>query len=257
MTDALRLEVGAASMGFPVPEGGYHPLRDPTNVSRVRMLNFGTWVSSYYNHPCFSNDYSSTSISSASSGLFTITSPSSITDNANEEEQRKRIITKLQTRTPAPGTASRPCTLETIPPADLLESIDTAPASRSEQAFVELGTEILGKIRRKALSLTSSDDSDDALATERSDDDDLKSNVQDKGRVNPTPTLPDLRVYLIYGTASVWSAPWGAWQLEAEYVRLRAQGMPLRELKIVRVDGANHFVRVLKLFRLYPMMKLT
>lgn len=55
--------------------------------------------------------------------------------------------------------------------------------------------------------------------------------------------LPGLNVRLVFGSASVWSAPWGAWSLEAELAQLREKGISLkRDVEVVCVKGGNHFV---------------
>lgn len=188
----VLVEVGSASLGYPVPEGGYHPLRDTSIPEPVRMLMFGTWVSSYYSHPYF------TTFST---------------------ETHKRVVTALQTRTPPKGTETRSCTLDTLSAKELRASIDSAPNARSEQGFIDLSLDVLSEMRHRAIVLEETEDTS-----------------QVKG------ALPALRVRLVYGTASVWSAPWAAWCFENDIAQMRTKGTPLRDVATVCAEGANHFV---------------
>ena len=87
------------------------------------MMSFGTWVSSYYSHPYYTNP-----------------SPT-----------RKRIVSSLQTRTPPAGTETKTSTLLTLLTAELRASVDSAPGVCSEQALIDLSIDLLSEIRRAAL----------------------------------------------------------------------------------------------------------
>lgn len=96
------VDVSYIALGLPAPPDGgeYSPLRDFSIPERERNVVFGTWVSSYYEHPA----------------------PSS------------RKLSGLQLHTPQ--NPARAPTNETFSLADLRGCVDTAPGRRSELAFV-------------------------------------------------------------------------------------------------------------------------
>ena len=41
---------------------------------------------------------------------------------------------------------------------------------------------------------------------------------------------------------SVWEMPWGTWALQSELDNAKKDGKRTRQVELVRLDGANHFV---------------
>ncbi|KLO10051.1 hypothetical protein SCHPADRAFT_833106 [Schizopora paradoxa] len=110
MRTGFLYESAYSGLGYPKPEGAYQPLTDPSIPERMRGVLFGTWVSSYFNHPYYST-------------------PS---------DTRVKSLSSLQLRTPEPDTEAtlykRP-TIEVIPGEELKTSVDTAPDARSERPY--------------------------------------------------------------------------------------------------------------------------
>ncbi|KAI0766173.1 hypothetical protein BD413DRAFT_636601 [Trametes elegans] len=51
----------------------------------------------------------------------------------------------------------------------------------------------------------------------------------------------DVEVLVVWGDRSVWEAPYAAWALREELDRARKDGYLVRDVKIMRLKGANHF----------------
>ncbi|KAI5117098.1 hypothetical protein M0805_009725 [Coniferiporia weirii] len=110
-------EAGYSSLGYPNPEGAYHPLRDTSIPPRLRGITFGTWVSSYFTHPIYAS--------------------------TQDGSWPERTMSALQILTPERATARRACTLDTLTPSELTACVDPTPASRSEPAFLGVREETM------------------------------------------------------------------------------------------------------------------
>lgn len=62
--------------------------------------------------------------------------------------------------------------------------------------------------------------------------------------------LPEVRIVSMYCAQSYWSTQWGAWENGADLNKWIASGRRVRPYELVRVDGANHFVRAFFFVRL-------
>lgn len=139
------------------------------------------------------------------------------------EQANSRLLSALELRTPKAHTI-RP-TNERIPPDELLASRDSAPSERSEHAFFQT----------VKLS-TAYDVFTDAVLLERN----VNSNDVAESLA---PALPEVKIVSMYCAQSYWSTQWGAWENEADLKKWEAAGHRTRPYELVRVDGANHFVR--------------
>ncbi|KAH9856243.1 hypothetical protein C2E23DRAFT_772694 [Lenzites betulinus] len=52
----------------------------------------------------------------------------------------------------------------------------------------------------------------------------------------------DVEVRHVLCEQSVWETPWGTMLLEKDMETARAQGLPMRKIRVVKIKGANHFV---------------
>jgi hypothetical protein len=52
----------------------------------------------------------------------------------------------------------------------------------------------------------------------------------------------DVELRYLWCDRSVYEMPWGTWALKKEVEDAKRKGLPLRNLSIVRLRGANHFV---------------
>ncbi|KAH8100450.1 hypothetical protein DFH11DRAFT_1671389 [Phellopilus nigrolimitatus] len=196
-------ETGYSSLGYPSPEGAYHPLSDASIPERMRGIVFGTWVSSYYAHP-----------------VYATASPEDLPQNED------RNMSAFQILTPEKETA-RPCTLDTLKPDELTACVDAAPAARSEQPFWN-----------SVSAETMYDQTCGTLLLDHQSNFKTDSDTE----IGLTSLLPKIKVRNVYGFASVWSVQWGIWELEKDYKRWEAEGLKVRPLKFILVAGANHFL---------------
>jgi len=181
-------EVAFAGLGYPPPPGAYHPFHDPTLDSRQRGVIFGTWVSAYYAHPYYLDDF---------------------------PDKENRRMYSLQVQVPKSGAAPRMASNETFAPDEILEMIDLEPSDRSEQAWWNvIKPELLYEQLCGGII------------------------VQDKAKL----LLPNLKLFHIYGTQSIWSILWAAWEFEKDQDKWKAEGKTIRPLTIVPVEDANHFM---------------
>ncbi|KAL5498105.1 hypothetical protein ACEPAH_2235 [Sanghuangporus vaninii] len=199
-------ECGAGTLGYPSPEGGYHPLNDTTIPPRMRGIVFGNWVSSYYRHPYYS-------------------SPSS-SDNGKPD----RTISSLRVRAPERDEVYKPSTLDSIAPADLIKCVDPVPPIRSEQPF--MGTISRSIMYEHTLGVLLLD-----YAKAQPEDPEAQANIERDDVI-----LPDVKVRVIYGDASIWSITWNTWQLEKDLEKWRRGGRKIRDVRFLLVEGANHFL---------------
>lgn len=145
------------------------------------------------------------------------------------EQANSRLLSALELRTPKAHTI-RP-TNERIPPDELLASRDSAPSERSEHAFFQ------------TVKLSTAYDvfTDAVLLEHDVDSNDVTESL--------AAALPEVRIVSMYCAQSYWSTQWGAWENEADLNKWKASGRRIRPYELVRVDGANHFVRAFILFR--------
>ena len=54
--------------------------------------------------------------------------------------------------------------------------------------------------------------------------------------------LPDLRVLVLYGDATIWVAIWAAWKLEEEMKAWRKEQKQIRATEFIEAHGTNHYV---------------
>lgn len=135
-----------------------------------------------------------------------------------------RTLSSLQIRTPPRDKQSRTCTMETLTPTELTTCIDPLPGPRSEQPFWgAVDAETMRDQTRGALLLDYS-----STLTE-----------EEKGRSG---ALREMKVYVVYGTATVWSVIWGAWELEKEVGKWAEEGRDARPMQFLPIEGTNHFV---------------
>jgi len=104
---AFIYESSYSGLGYPRLEKAYHPLVDPDIPERARGVAFGTWVSSYFTHPCYD----------------ALADPS------------YKSLSSLELRAPDPGAETKRPTIEVFTGEELKASVDTAPDLRSERAF--------------------------------------------------------------------------------------------------------------------------
>ena len=135
----LNLDLPNNCLGYPQPEGYYHPLEDTSIHERIRGIAFGKWVSSYYEHPAYA------------------AGPDSNAQNHTKSAfpRGNREMDALQLR--APKKAARPCTLDRLTPRDLLDSVDIAPGTRSEWAMWRLPSPVLHAQKCNAIFLPDED----------------------------------------------------------------------------------------------------
>ncbi|KAL5510980.1 hypothetical protein ACEPAG_3699 [Sanghuangporus baumii] len=197
-------ECGAGTLGYPSPEGGYHPLNDSTIPPRMRGIVFGNWVSSYYKHPYYSSPSSS---------------PSS-------DGKPDRTISSLHVHAPEREQVYRPSTLDSIPPADLMKCVDPVPPVRSEQPFMStISRSIMYEQTLGVLLL-----------------DQAEAHHGDPKIQSDDAILPDVKIRVIYGDASIWSITWNTWELEKDLEKWRGEGRKVRDVRFLLVEGANHFL---------------
>ena len=123
-------------------------------------------------------------------------------------------MVNLETR--IPKLPPRPATVDhSFSPIDLEECTDSAPATRSEQAFFT-----------KLKPAPQYEQMNGALVFGQGADH----------------LLPRLKVCAVYGLNSVWSIPWGVWQLEKDVEKWKEEGKSVRPITFLPVDGGNHFV---------------
>ncbi|KAH8114764.1 hypothetical protein DFH11DRAFT_1508701 [Phellopilus nigrolimitatus] len=121
-------------------------------------------------------------------------------------------IETLQDRTP--GNPYRSCTTDTLTAEELFLVTDLAPAARSEQKMVwNIQLPTFHDQARRALL--------------------FRDNEY---------LLPELNICSVYGLASEWDVQWAVWELEKDYTRWRAEGIRVRPVKFMPVEGGNHFV---------------
>lgn len=97
---------------------------------------------------------------------------------------------------------------------DINECTDLSPAARSEQAFFS-----------KLKPAPQYEQMSNAIVL-RTD----------------SPPLRKLKVRMVFGLSSVWSIPWAVWELEKDVQRWSEEGKTIRPIKLLPVEGANHFV---------------
>lgn len=121
-------------------------------------------------------------------------------------------------------------TYERIPPDELLASRDSAPSERSERAFFQ------------TVKLSTAYDvfTDAVLLEHDVDSNDVTESL--------AAALPEVRIVSMYCAQSYWSTQWGAWENEVSLNKWKASGRRIRPYELVRVDGANHFVRAFIFF---------
>ncbi|KAI5117179.1 hypothetical protein M0805_008158 [Coniferiporia weirii] len=188
-------EAGYEGLGYPDPEGMYHPLKDASIPQCIHDAVFGTWVSSYYSHPIYA------SLSSDRS--------------RPDQTQKEKNIFALQVRAPEKGLARRVCTTDTFTPSELAACVDLVPVIRSEQAFARLRLETLYDQTRESLLLE---------------------------HAETAALLPQIKVRIVYGYATVWSILWGIWELERDCKTWESEGRQIRPLKFCPVEDSNHFL---------------
>ncbi|KAL5488023.1 hypothetical protein ACEPAI_6131 [Sanghuangporus weigelae] len=189
-------------LGYSRPEGYYHPLEDTSIHERIRGIQFGKWVSSYYEHPAYT------------------AGPDSYAQNHTKSvfPRGSRSIDALQLR--APKKAARPCTLDKLSPRDLLSCVDIAPGTRSEWAMWRLPPSVLHAQKSKALI----------------------SEYDTGANDNSSQPLAKLQIRVLCGLASLWVVQWETWAFEEEYLKWRDEGKEVRSVKFIPVEEANHFM---------------
>lgn len=127
-------------MGYPAPEGSYHPLRDPSIHVRMRGIEFGVWVSSFYKHPVY----------------------------ASNVPVGERRLDGLMVRAPNGPEIFKRSTFDNLSrtPKELLSCVDTVAGERSEQPFWDtVNRDLLYDLTQGALLLNS--DSEGTVAFPR------------------------------------------------------------------------------------------
>lgn len=56
-------------------------------------------------------------------------------------------------------------------------------------------------------------------------------------------TWPEVEVCYIWCLRSTWDTTWGAWALKKELEDTEQKGIAIRRVRMMRIRGANHFVR--------------
>lgn len=54
--------------------------------------------------------------------------------------------------------------------------------------------------------------------------------------------LPKVKVSVVDGTATVWNIIWASWEMEKDVRKWKDQGMDVRPVEFVSIEGLNHFV---------------
>ncbi|KAI0370680.1 hypothetical protein BV20DRAFT_943422 [Pilatotrama ljubarskyi] len=67
----------------------------------------------------------------------------------------------------------------------------------------------------------------------------LPRSQSDRGEGN---AWPGVEVRYVHCEKSTWSIPWGTWALRQEVEEAKEGGLPVRNMRTVHVQGANHFV---------------
>ncbi|KAI5122824.1 hypothetical protein M0805_003119 [Coniferiporia weirii] len=103
-------ESACAILGYPYPDGGYHPLHDSDIPVSQRSAVFTAWLSSYFVHPY-----------------------TSVTADPSSEHFLSGLI--LRTPTPADTADYKQPSHQNIDPVAFAASVDPLPAERSEGAY--------------------------------------------------------------------------------------------------------------------------
>lgn len=54
--------------------------------------------------------------------------------------------------------------------------------------------------------------------------------------------LPKVKVSVVDGTSTVWNIIWASWEMEKDVRKWKDQGMDVRPVEFVSIEGLNHFV---------------
>lgn len=128
-------------------------------------------------------------------------------------------------KTPKEGDAGyRKSTFETLTPDELLKGVDPKPGPRSEALVYAVPLETIHEVALGTFLLDHT-----SLAAEGYGESDASD-------------MPNVKVCVIYCQESLWSEQWSQWELEKEAEKWKDEGRKRRDMKIVTVPGANHFV---------------
>lgn len=194
-------EAGYSTIGYPHPEGAYHPLMDKSVPEQMRGAYFGTWVSSYYPHPYYANSKPGVS------------------------PQLERTMKNLIMHTPKEGDSGfKKSTFETLTPDELLAGVDPKPGPRSEALVYAIPLETIHEVALGTFLL------------------DHPLQLPEEAGTDDEKDMPTVRVCVIFCQQSLWSEQWSHWELEKEVEKWRGEGRKRRDMNIVTIPGANHFV---------------
>ncbi|KAI0354370.1 hypothetical protein OH77DRAFT_1405139 [Trametes cingulata] len=127
-----------------------------------------------------------------------------------------------------------PPTLSTLTPEEVEAAQYLPPIvpGGSDVAVFEGGLQLglFTALKDGALYLPSKGNGD-AAEEDGDDEDDPQGNA-----------WPNVEVRYVHCENSVWHLPWGTWALKKEVEEAKQKGLPIRNVRMVHIRGANHFV---------------
>ena len=140
---------------------------------------------------------------------------------SHEKQENEKSVLALRLHPPEADEKYRPCSQEMFTPEELAKTLDPAAMLHSDGPIAGvIKDSTLYEQAKRALILG------------------YDSNTTDQ------PVLPDIKVSVVYCSASIWTPTWCAWKLEEDVEKWKAEGHSPRQIRFRVVEGANHFVSI-------------